>query len=181
MSDPLQVRPGETRVVRVFHLDLPREQIRFVREEPAALADLLGLAALDPAQADLLTIADLEGVGLAGYLTEGMGISAADLAADADRLTALEGHVLVVRSAAFGGAGARLAPRPGVRLVAHYGELAPDWTGDAPQSASALPTANPAAARPAPRAARARARRIGGSVFAVVMIALALLLWGLLT
>lgn len=181
MSDPLDVRPGEARVVRLFHLDLPPEQIRFLRDEPAALADILGVGTLDPVQADLLRLADLDDLGLSGYLTEGMGVPAAALVGDAARLDTLEGHALIVRSAAFDPGGQRLAPKPGVALIAHYGEPGPDWTATAPirtQSAKASP--NPAP-RPSPRAARARARRIGGGVFAVVMLALALLLWALLT
>lgn len=179
MSDPLQVPAGETRVVRVFHLDLPREHIRFLREEPAALADILGLAELDTAQADLLRLADLGPVGLSGYLSEGIGVPESAIAPEAAALDALRGHALVLRSGAFPPSGAAIAPKPGVRLAARLGEAATDWTGGRIDTASARPGARPA--RRSPRGVRSRARAIGGGIFTVVMLALALLLWSLLT
>lgn len=179
MTDPLLVPPGEARVVRVFHLDLPREHIRFLREEPAALADILGLAELDTAQADLLRLSDLGPVGLSGYLSDGIGVPESAIASEAATLDALKGHALVLRSGAFSPSGASIAPKPGVRLAARLGEAATDWTGGRIDTASARPGSAPG--RPSPRAIRARARAIGGGIFAVVMLALALLLWSLLT
>ncbi len=181
MSDPLEVPAGESSVVRVFHLDLAREHVRFLRDEPAAMADILGVGALDTAQADLLRLSDLGPVGLAGYLSEGMGVPETAVAADTARLKSLNGHVLVLRSGAFDPKGERIAPKPGVSLVARYGEPKTDWRGGTIQTRSARPHTSPARRGLSPRAARTRARTIGGGIFAVVMLALALLIWGLLS
>ncbi|MDK3017247.1 hypothetical protein [Pseudodonghicola flavimaris] len=173
MSDPLSVVAGEHGVIRVFALEMRPEQAAFQREEGAA-AQMLGVATLEPGQVDVIRIADLEELGLAGYLTEGCGIPDAQIAPDRARLAALTGWVMVVRSRAFGGRAAQIAPAPELRLVATYREPGTDWTAAPLKSQSAEPFS---AARPSPRAARARARRIGATLFAVVMALIALLLW----
>lgn len=172
-DDELVVPAGEHGRVRVFALDMRPEQADFLRE-PGAVDQVLGLAGLDPAQSDVIRIADLEDLGLAGYLTEGCGLPEEQIAPDRDRLAALDGHVLVLRSRAFGGQAAVIAPAPEVRLIATYDEPGTAWSAQQLRSDSALPYSAP---RQSPRAARARARRIGGGLFAVVMMLILLLIW----
>jgi len=172
-DDALIVPEGEHGRIRVFALDMRPEQAAFLRE-PGAVDQVLGLAGLDPAQIDVIRIADLEDLGLAGYLTEGCGLPQEQIAPDREMLAALEGHVIVLRSRAFGGKAAVIAPQPEVRLVATYDEPDSDWSAQPLRSDSALPYSAP---RQSPRAARDRARRIGGSLFAVVMVLIALLVW----
>ncbi|GAA6200090.1 hypothetical protein [Aquicoccus sp. SU-CL01552] len=172
-DDALIVPEGEHGRIRVFALDMRPEQAAFLRE-PGAVDQVLGLAGLDPAQIDVIRIADLEDLGLAGYLTEGCGLPEAQIAPDREMLAALEGHVIVLRSRAFGGQAAVIAPEPEVRLVATYDEPDSDWSAQPLRSDSALPYSAP---RQSPRATRDRARRIGGSLFAVVMVLIALLVW----
>ncbi|TDK43769.1 hypothetical protein [Antarcticimicrobium luteum] len=172
-GDALIVPEGEHGRIRVFALDMRPEQAEFLRE-PGAADQVLGLAGLDPAQIDVIRIADLEGLGLTGYLTEGCGLTEEQILPDRALLEGLEGYVLVLRSRAFQGAAAVLAPDPEVRLIASYDEPDTDWRAEPVRSASAEPYSAP---RSAPRAARARARRIGGGLFAVVMILIALLIW----
>lgn len=171
MSDLLTVRPGEMRAVRVFHLDLAPEHVRFLRDEPGALADALGVPALDPAHVQILKLADLDELGLATYLTEGAGVDEAEVAPDRARLDALTGYALILLSRAHQGRAETLTPRKGIEPVAIYGQPATDWTAGRIQTDSALPGRVP------PRAARDRARRIGGGIFAVVMLLVALILW----
>lgn len=172
-DDALIVPEGEHGRIRVFALDLPPEQAEFLRE-PGAVDQMLGLAGLDPAQIDVIRLRDLEELGLAGYLTEGCGLPEELIEADRAMLKALEGYVLVVRSPAFKGKPAVLAPEPGVRLIATYVEPGTDWTAEPIRSDSAKPYSAP---RQSPREARSRARRIGGGLFAVVMLLIALVLW----
>ena len=174
MSDALTVPAGEMRVVRLFRLDLAPEHIRFLRDEPGALADALGVEALDAAHVEILKLADLEQLGLATYLTEGCGVPEAEIAPDKAMLATITGRVLVILSRAFGGKAARLAPRDGIHFVAAYGQQPTDWTAAPLATESAR---GEATGRIPPRAARARARRIGGGIFAVVMLAVALVLW----
>lgn len=130
MSD-LEVRDGEYGVVRVVALGPgPGEP----GPEDVALA--LGVDRLDPDQVDIVTPGDLAGVGLAGYLTEGMGVEGAQ--ADAARLDGIEGPVAVVRSAAFDGP-QTLALAPGATLVGVYREA--QGAGAVPEPMGAEPDA----------------------------------------
>lgn len=174
MSDGLTVAAGEHGVVRVFTLDLPEEQCRFLRE-PGAAEQVLGCQGLVDAHIDVIRLDDLEDMGLAGYLTEGLGIPADQIEPDAARLSQLGGYVLIVRSSAFGGAKTVLAPVAGVQLFAAYQEPGTDWSAAPMTADSAMPFSTP---KPSPRAARAEARKIGATLFGVVMaIILLVILW----
>lgn len=178
MNDALSVRKDETGVVRLFRLDMPPEQARFLQAEPAALADKLGVTSLDPDQADVVRIDDLDDLGLAGYLTEGIGVADAAIASDRAMLDALRGYVLVLLSRAFGGQATEIRPGDGVTLLRTYGQVPIDRTGGPIEAESARPGGR---ARKSPRATRAQARRIGGSIFAVFMILIALIVWAVAT
>jgi hypothetical protein len=172
MTDPLTVRAGEKGVVRLFGLDMPPEQARFLRE-PGAAAQVLGVPDLDPDQVEVFAIADLEGVGLDGYLASGHGIPDPEIAPHRPRLQAVTGWAMVVRSRAFGGKAVQLAPVDGVRLIAAFTEPGTDWS-----SAGRIET-DSARRRgaTAPRATRARAQRIGGTVFALVIVIVVAIVW----
>ena len=177
MTDPLrsllEVPRGEHGVIRVFTLDMAPEQAAFQRE-PGAAEQMLGLTGLAADQIDVIRLDDLEDLGLAGYLTEGCGIPAAQIDPDRARLAALKGWVMVVRSRAFGGDPARITPAPGVTLVAGYREPATDWRAEPLRSRSAEPYSAP---RQSPREARSRARRIGATLFGIVMTLIFVSIW----
>ena len=120
MSDTFQVTESERGLVRLFSIDLPAEEIDKLREPE--LAQALGVDALDIDQIDLFTIEDLKGLGLVGYMTEGLGIAEAELADDRTRLDALKGPMLVVRSAAFKGQSATLTIQAPLRWIGTYAE-----------------------------------------------------------
>lgn len=176
--DPMQVRPGEKGLVRLFALDMPPERARFLRE-PGAAAQVLGVDGLDPAEVEVFPVRDLEDLGLDGYLAEGCGIAPDRLAADRDRLRALDGWVMVVRSRAFGEKGATLRPDPAVRLVVTYAEPGTDWSAGPIRARPAAPGLG--TGRTAPRQARAQARRIGAAIFTVVMLVVAAIVWMVVT
>jgi len=158
MIDPLKILPGERGILRLFVLDLPPQQARDMNDQTAA--NLLGVDDLDPGQIDIIDLADLTGIGLAQYLAEGFAISPDQL--DRASLDALIGHVLIIRSPAFRGRAATLAPSPQLTLVATISETPTNWTG------APLPT-DSAHPRLSPRDERANARRFGATIFAVVM------------
>ena len=177
MVDVIEIPKGARDQVLVFALDMPAEQARFLREEDGALAQVLGLAELDMEQAEIFPVEDLEGLGLLGYLREGLGVPEADLSEHGMALDGITGWVLVLRARAFDGAETRLTPASSLRLVARLGEVKTDWSTSGPiPSAAAQP-----ALRTTPRTARSRARRIGATLFAVVMLLLFLLIWALAT
>lgn len=176
--DPMQVRPGEKGLVRLFALDMPPERARFLRE-PGAAAQVLGVDRLDQAEIEVFPVRDLGGMGLDSYLAEGFGIAPGRLAADRDRLRALDGWVMVVRSRAFGGQAATLRPDPAVRHVGTYAEPGTDWRARPDRATAAA--AGLGTGRTPPRVARAEARRIGAAIFTAVMLVVAAIVWMVVT
>jgi len=173
MTDPLSIAAGEHGVIRVFALEMRPEQAAFQRE-PGAAEQMLGLEGLDPGQIDVIRLADLEDLGLAGYLLDGCGVPEDQIDPDRARLKALKGWVMVMRSRAFGGRACRIVPAPGVTLIATYREPGTDWSAEPLHAKSAELYSAP---RMSPRAARDRARRIGATLFGIVMALVALVLW----
>ncbi|WP_083100550.1 hypothetical protein [Pseudophaeobacter leonis] len=178
MSGVIPIPKAERSVIRVFDLDMPPEQARFLAE-PGALAQVLGLEDIDLDHVEIFPVSDLEELGLAGCLIQGCGIPEEDVAPDRAALTAIKGYVLLLRSRAFAGAATRLTPASQITLVASYGEKPINW------SAPAMPETDSSrlysGTKLPPRAARAQARRIGASLFAVVMCLFALILYALVT
>lgn len=172
MDPVLHIPAGERGIIRVFDLDMRPEQAKFLRE-PGALAQVLGVEDINLDQVEIFPLTDLEDLGLVGYLNQGCGIAADQLTTDRARLTSLTGHVLLIRSRAFGGDEIRLTPASQITFIGAYGEDQTQWTGAPIQTDSAKPYSAP---RLSPRASRAKARRIGASLFTVVMLALLALL-----
>ncbi|MEM8730165.1 MAG: hypothetical protein AAGF79_09620 [Pseudomonadota bacterium] len=167
MSAPhLTLPAGERGRVRVFSLSMSDDEAEVL--EPA---DALGVAPLDPARVEIFPVKNLEGLGLTGYLVEGCGIPESEVARDRTRLDALDGHVLLLFSRAYGDTGVTLSPAPALTLIGSYDEDRPETTGPAPESASARPRP----AKSSPRETRNAARRAGALVFGVVMAMLLLL------
>lgn len=174
MTQPLTVPAGETGVLRLFALDMPGEQVKFMRE-PGAIADLLGVSAINPDDVEIFPVSDLDELSLPGYLREGHTIPDEQIAADRARLAAQTGHVMVVHSRAFGGRATTLHPAGSLIPLGTYSATPTDWTArpqPVPESARLH-----SGARIPPRAARNSARKVGGVIFAVVMALVVLLLW----
>ncbi|WP_172300377.1 hypothetical protein [Pseudoruegeria sp. HB172150] len=126
MTNPLYVPANEFEKVRVFALDLPAAKAEaFIDDRPAngqqtRLAQALGTLHVDTDHVEVFPASDLKGIGLSGYLVEGIGISADDIAPDANMLDDEDGYVIVVHSAAFGGEETRLTPERPVRHLGTY-------------------------------------------------------------
>lgn len=181
MSERFEISGGERGVVRLFAVDLPASEIEaFGRpnheadtdDPPWELRQALGAEYLDADFVELFPLADLKGVGLTGYMTEGLGIAEADVEPDRARLEALSGHVLVVLSAAFGGVAQVIAPRTPLRWIGTYVEE------HAPVQFRPLPTeaakgnVNTTTTTKSPSDAA-----ISGRVATVVLVFLGLLVW----
>lgn len=136
MSDVMQIAATETGVVRVFALDGATSVD--LEHVSAALGDIV----LDPAHVDLITLADLEDLGLHGYLRDGMGIPEGELAPMRMQLEALSGDVAVIRSAAFSGQAVTLRPKAPLRWIASFGERPLDLAADPLTSRAAQGTLN---------------------------------------
>ncbi|MGV6850198.1 MAG: hypothetical protein ACWA5A_17630 [Marinibacterium sp.] len=174
-SDPLRMRALERGRVRVFALSMSRDEVRRL-DAPNRLAEALGTDIPPlPGRVEVLAVSDLEGVGLAGYLIEGCGVPQEVIDRDRARLDALDGHVLLLYSRAFGDRTVTLDPVPQLTLIGTYAESRPAPPGPPVDSDSARPGTGPA--REAPRAFRARARRTGAVLFVFFMALLAVVVY----
>ncbi|MEO1108566.1 MAG: hypothetical protein AAFX90_11655 [Pseudomonadota bacterium] len=161
MSD-LTVLPHERGVIRLFALNMRPEEAKFLRE-PGAADQVLGVADLDLEQIDIFPVSDLEDLGLWGYLNEGCGVPEDQL--DRAALDAVEGWVMALRSAAFKGQPAVLAPDPRVELVGLFTEQATNWSGGRIETESAKPFSAPQTP-----AQDDRPRQMGSAVLAVFIL-----------
>lgn len=119
MSESNRVPPGEAGKLRI----IAPGTVAVSGAPPAvAAARLLGLPDLAAGQVERLSLADMEGLGLSGYLAEGWDVPADALAPDRGRLDALQGVAFLVLSRAFEGKGAVLSPLPGVEVFGPYAE-----------------------------------------------------------
>lgn len=109
--------------VRIFAARLTPDDLK--RDKSRLAADLLGDPDLDPAFVEIFDLADLSDVGLAGYLTDGLGVPAPALAPDRARLETLTGPVLILLSKALHGRAVTLTPDPRLTLVGTYAEDRP--------------------------------------------------------
>lgn len=173
MTEVVEILKGSRSEVLLFALDMPPEQVRFLREEEGALAQVLGLEHIDMNQVEVFDVADLEGIGLVGYLHDGIGIPLAELEPLEDELAAYTGHLLLIRARAFVDEGATLTPAAPISLILRLGEAKTNW--------QAKPEPQDELQRLTPRAARDKARRIGATLFAIVMTLILLLIYVLAT
>ncbi len=172
--DPLHIPQGERGVVRVFAVQLTHDERQLLQQAPARLHDLLGNPDLNPAQIDVVQIADLGDLGLGGYLAEGHDVPEAALNMGA--LADIKGTVLIVPSAALSATGGTIHPSGGVSLVGTYMSADADparlWpAAPAGQTDTIRPTIAPA---PAPTR-----RAPAGPIVAVAVVLVALALWWL--
>ena len=165
----LTIPAGERGRIRVFSLSMSADEA-----ENLELGRALGKYPDDPSRVEVFPVRNLEGLGLAGYLVEGCGVPEAQIAPDRTRLDALDGHVLLLFSRAYGDAGVTLEPEPALTLIGTYTEERRDITATPIETESAKPYTG--TRRPSPREARAASRRAGAIVFAIVMAILALIL-----
>lgn len=92
---------------------------------PNPQAGLLGVDDVDADFVEIFDLANLAGLGLAGYLITGNGIPEAQIAPDRATLDALQGQVLILFAAAFTNHPVTLHPDPRLTLIASYAEDIP--------------------------------------------------------
>ena len=134
MTMKMNITATEHGVVRLFAIETARAF------DIDALAEALGVENLDPKHVDLITLSDLDELGLAGYLTLGMGIPADEVAQMEPQINALKGDVALIRSAAFGGVAVTVAPKAPLRWIASFGETPLDTTSRYIETAAAQGT-----------------------------------------
>ena len=176
MSERIEIKPTEAGVVRVFDVDLTAQEAEAFNRRNGTwpLRDALGAEVLDPEHVDLIQVEDLEGVGLVGYLEEGMGVAAAELADHRPALDRLSGTVLVLGSRAFGGAAQVVRPSAPLRLVATFTEDRPPVSFDPLPDAGAVRRPEPG--KPPPSDA-AMSGRVATIALLVLFLLTGLVIW----
>ncbi|MGR3468547.1 MAG: hypothetical protein ACU0CI_11790 [Shimia sp.] len=164
----LQISPGERGVIRVFALSMPSAEAQALKDSGTARAALLGADDLPERATELVRIADLEGVGLSGYLVQGHGAEAGPVGRDRAKLEGLAGHVLLHFS---DGEGGQLTTDGRARLIGAYPQEGADMSSPPLESDAAkreVPD-NPPAKKPISDA------RMSGMVATAVLAFIALL------
>lgn len=184
MTDPLHVPPEARETVWVFALDLDAAEAEAVVEGGPGgewpLRELLAAETLRARHIEAFPARDLSGVGLPGYLVEGLGIDEEHVARDRAALEAANRHIVILHAAAFDGTEQRLSPRLPLRHLGTYRQI------QAEQRLVPLPGSRPEPAipptpgvAPAPQVTPRGGRGIIGLVAAaVVVLVLAYLLSG---
>lgn len=173
MSDSIQIKASETGAVRLFIVDIAPAEIDAFRARNGRwpLREALGAEALDPDHIDIFDAADLTGVGLSGYLSEGHAIPDDQINEARAQLEALQGTLMVVTSSAFLGQAQTLTPRAPLRLIASFSRAQDPITFQPLPDASAR---TPVFEEKPPRKTPSDAA-MSGRVASVVLLVLALL------
>ncbi|MDP5334320.1 MAG: hypothetical protein NWT12_05680 [Paracoccaceae bacterium] len=138
MTDPLHVRADEFGTVRVFGLRGTEAEIARMTERHQhadgqvhwPLMGELGIDHLDETHVEVFDVAQLGDIGLTGYMEEGLGIPAAQIAEHRALLENEGGKVLILLAGAFGGQAAHLAPSDKLSFLGLFTEDRPQVTFD---------------------------------------------------
>lgn len=161
----------EPRTVRLFNIDLdPQEAAGFAdasrdAAEASPLTKALGVTRIEPRYVEVINVKDLGEMGIAGYLTEGMGVPADKVAEHYTTLATVSDYVVVLMSSAFGDTTTDLHIKPPLRHIATFSEEA------APAKFEPLPNASAQGVLEGPPAPKSDAR-IGGMVATIALIVL---------
>ena len=137
----INIRAHERGVIRLFALSLSETEAKALRSkdpgsdtlDPEAVAlqkEALGVTELDGTCVEVFPVADLEELGLAGYMIEGNGVDPDEIEPDRVKLAALDGWIMIVYSRAFRGKATVLRPAQALTLVATYNDPATEWTSE---------------------------------------------------
>ncbi|MGP6087235.1 aspartate carbamoyltransferase catalytic subunit [Antarctobacter jejuensis] len=129
----VEINGSDNRTLHVLHLDLPPEAVdRFTRMAGTGEWPLkygLGASKLRGDFVDVVAIKDLGAMSLSQYLAQAYDVSAKTLGAEAARLDALKGHVVILPAQAFGGTSQILTVATPLRLIGSFGGVSPKPRG----------------------------------------------------
>ncbi|MBR9837394.1 MAG: aspartate carbamoyltransferase catalytic subunit [Rhodobacteraceae bacterium] len=176
----MQINGSETGTVRVFHLDLPPEAVeRFTTQAGTGeypLQYALGASHLRPAFVDVVALRDLGDMALSAYLAEAYQVPSQELRDLRPQLDALHGHVVILPSQAFDHQSQELAVASPLRWVGTFSEERARPRGPKLRSTSA--EGRSAGAAPTGEAPKSRALLLTLIALAVLVLLLAVALFG---
>ncbi|MCC1494211.1 aspartate carbamoyltransferase catalytic subunit [Cognatishimia sp. F0-27] len=137
----IKINGSERDVVRLFHIDLPREAVeRFTTQAGTGewpLKYALGAQTLRAGFVEVIDLRDLEPMTLSQYLGEAYGVRSAELKDMRGRIDALKGHVVVTPSQAFAQTSQTLTIATPLRWIGTFGEIKAAARGAALRAESA--------------------------------------------
>ena len=181
MSETFHIKATEGGVIRIFMANLTPEQAETFTESPdedtpAPISRALGVSYLDSDFVELFPLSNLDGLGLAGYLVDGLGVAEADVKPHASRLNAMSGQVLIVLSQAFGEFETTITPTAPLKWIGTYTEEGAAVKFEPLPSESAAGSTATTKGKPAKSDAR-----VGGMIAMYALIAMflfvGLLIW----
>lgn len=178
MTTKMQIKSSERGVIRVFHIDLPREAIdRFTTqagtgEWPVQYA--LGATSLRTPFVEVIDIRDLGDMAFSEYLASAHDVSGRDFETMRSQLDNLKGHVLVLPSQAFNQTEQELTISAPLRWVGTFNEPSPASRGPAVRSDAAKRKDGPQAEPPRPE------KKSGTPVAGLIIGSLVILAVGLI-
>ncbi|WP_072778409.1 aspartate carbamoyltransferase catalytic subunit [Marivita hallyeonensis] len=140
----MRIKSSERGVIRVFHIDLPKEAIeRFTTQAGTGewpLHYALGAKDLRPAFVEVINIRDLGDMTLSEYLVNAHDVSGKDFDAMRQQLDSLRGFALVLPSQAFNQTEQELTIAAPLRWIGTFNEPKPASRGAPVRSESAKGT-----------------------------------------
>lgn len=162
----MHIKSSERGVIRVFHIDLPREAVeRFTTQAGTGewpLQYALGAKSLRQAFVEVIDLRDLGEMPLSQYLINAHDVSGPDFDATRTRLDALTGFVLVLPSQAFDRTEQELTISSPLRWIGTFNEPRPTTQSAPVRSASAQGSTSGASA--------AEPRQSGSALWFVVVL-----------
>jgi hypothetical protein len=175
MTDPLDIGPDTgLRELWLFSLFVTADELaRWEPPRPGSpardwpLEAALGAGPLDPAHVQVFEAGDLGPGGLRRYLADAHGMDAGQVDADAGKLDALRGAVVLVLSGALSERPGRFSPGRPLKFVGRY-SARQSLSPATPHRPSASTTGHIA---PAPAPAPATRRPLILTIFALIVLA----------
>ena len=126
MSVRMQINGSEAGIVRLFHIDLPKEAVpRFTEQAGTGewpLKYALGAKSLRPSFVEVVAVDDLGEMSLSQYLVEAYDAAGEDFDAMRARIDSLKGHVVILPSQAFDRVTQDLAVSAPLRWIGSFSE-----------------------------------------------------------
>ena len=175
MSVTMDIKSSERGVIRVFHIDLPKEAVeRFTTQAGTGewpLQYALGAKSLRAAFVEVVDLRDLGDMPLSQYLINAHDVNGADFETLRPQLDALKGHVLILPSQAFDQTEQTLTISNPLRWIGTFNEPKPTSDATPLRSASAKGVVSGSSDKPPPG---------GGNGFWLVIVVLAMLVAGII-
>jgi hypothetical protein len=130
MAQTVKIPAFQPKQVVVLAVNRAESALRKIRDEEsraALVAELLGRDDARLTHVDLIAIDDLGEIGLAGFLVDGPGVPAEELAAHKARLEALSGFVLILYPGVFGSTETEITLGPDLTLIATLDQEPTSW------------------------------------------------------